>query len=1471
MFTSPVEGRPSLWETSWRMRERRASAALLARLSPPRPAAHEPLAPGGSFFSRSWSEELYSWPTFPLLMRLLALFLLLASPLARAAEQPPLAPPSLALHNGDRVLLLGDALLEREDEFGFLETSLVEQFADQQFTVRNLSWSGDTPHGVSRASFDPPGKGWERLRDQIAGVRPTVAILGFGMAASLQELSDRSGDLALNPDPARYGREPMTAARFKNELGQLLDELRKNGTERLLLLSPIRHEDLRAQRPGLPDPAAHEKLLVEYAKVIEELAHERGAGFLSLRDLVPSTEHLTADGIHPTRSGDAQLWERAAVQLGWKGPLRPDNGALREAIVRKNQLFFYRWRPENYTYLFGFRKHEQGRNAKEIPQFDRLIAQAEERIASLKAGVQAATKAASIDPAPVIASATQSPSAPPTLPAFTVQPGFQIDLWATNPLLEKPIQMNWDADGRLWLASSSTYPQVNPEDVATTIAQSLAAQATGSSSSAPSAGNDKIIIVEASHPGGPPDKSTVFADGLLIPTGVAPIRTPDGHWGCYVGQSTELLELIDTDGDGRADTRRVVLSGFGTEDTHHLVHTLKWDPQGRLNFDQSIYIHSHFETPWGMVRVNSGAVMSWDPRTERVEVHYKGFCNPWGHVWDEHGEEFFTDGAGFQGVAWGIQGAQYFTYENARKICPSISPGSYPKFASLEIIRSPHFPADWQGSLITCDFRAHRLVHFGLNDLSQNTPPRSGYITTELPDLVRTSDLSFRPIDVQLGPDGALYVADWSNPVINHGEVDFRDPRRDHHQGRIWKITQQHVPLLPWRKLSGLSPNDVRSFTPNPWEQKQAALLWEGSGFRGAERAPAPISPRARLETMRHLASVPTLENASQVLDLALSAPANDPYYDYAAWLSVNEVAGIWSASVLYGSWPIDSPVRERQLVFALKAIEPALAAPVLAKVLADHPNPLDGSGPWIELIGQAGGAPELGQLLTLATTAKAGPATEKALMALREAWRLRALKPAGDLATIEPLVAAADPRIAGPVARLIGAWKTPHAAQLLHEAARGTRETSPLEVRLAAVDGLRALGGSEAIATLRTLAAQRPPQGVPIAAAVALASLDPRDSAPEIMALLASLPSESELLEAWRAFLAGKGAPDQFAALVGQQHGTAPLPQPAIAAGLRVARELGKPGQKLLAALTSLSATKVTSPVPAADYEATAELVKRDGDPARGEEVYRRATLLCTTCHAIGGAGGKVGPELTSLGASAPLDYIIESVLAPAAKVKEGFNALSVTLKDGTAAIGIPSRETTDEIFLRTVTGQEIAVVKENITSKEFVGSIMPAGLAEQLQPREQLDLYAFLSQLGKPGAFDASKGNVARYWALADGVDATKPADEGSPHTPAYTLVDGRLTSDLLRSAATQISAGDATITATARFELPAAGPAHLHLTGAPLAWLDGKELSVIQGEVTVPGLAAGTHALAVQIDPRHLPEVLRLECPEAHFLGN
>src|SRR3954471_21884475 len=256
---------------------------------------------------------------------------------------------------------------------------------------------------------------------------------------------------------------------------------------------------------------------------------------------------------------------------------------------------------------------------------------------------------------------------------FQVAEGFEVNLFAADPQLAKPIHMNFDAAGRLWLACSETYPQIKPGQKA----------------------NDKIIVLEDTKGEGKADKVTVFADGLLIPTGLEP-----GDGGVYVVNSTDLVHLSSSKGKGLADRRRVVLSGFGTEDTHHMVHTLRWGHDGNLYFNQSVYIHSHIETPHGPRRLNAGGIWQLRPDSLRLEVFVRGFWNPWGHHFDRWGQSFITDGAGGQGINYVLPGATYEAAPGATRVVSGLNPGS-PKYCGAEIVSGRHLPDDWQGNIVT--------------------------------------------------------------------------------------------------------------------------------------------------------------------------------------------------------------------------------------------------------------------------------------------------------------------------------------------------------------------------------------------------------------------------------------------------------------------------------------------------------------------------------------------------------------------------------------------------------------------------------------------------------------------------------------------------------------------------------------------------------------------------------------------------
>src|SRR5437764_750837 len=202
------------------------------------------------------------------------------------------------------------------------------------------------------------------------------------------------------------------------------------------------------------------------------------------------------------------------------------------------------------------------------------------------------------------------------------------------------------------------------------------------------------------------------------------------------------------------------------------------------------------------------------------------------------------------------------TYAGARRSLGGISPGKYPKFCSLEIIYSEQFPEDWQGQMITCDFRANRVVRFSIDEQG------SAYVTKEMPLFIRSTNVTFRPIDVKLGPDGALYIADWSNPIIQHGEVDFRDPRRDRVHGRIWRVSHKGRPLLKKADLANASDEALldQLLSPNAYNRAQSRRVLTERGEK--------ILPTLRLWGSAHPSETARLEALWMLQSLNLPEPA---------------------------------------------------------------------------------------------------------------------------------------------------------------------------------------------------------------------------------------------------------------------------------------------------------------------------------------------------------------------------------------------------------------------------------------------------------------------------------------------------------------------------------------------------------------------------------------------------------------------
>ena len=573
---------------------------------------------------------------------------------------------------------------------------------------------------------------------------------------------------------------------------------------------------------------------------------------------------------------------------------------------------------------------------------------------------------------------------------------------------------------------------------------------------------------------------------------------------------------------------------------------------------------------------------------------------------------------------------------------------------------------------------------------------------------------------------------------------------------------------------------------------------------------------------------------------------AEDTFLDFAAWTSINELARPWLEDV--AAQPSKVEGQEAALDAIVKAIDPGIATPYVQRLFVGRKIDAAGSGPWIELIGKAGTADEASLLYqSLINDASLQPATrQRVARALAEAGT-RNVRPNGDLSGLGALLTyQTEPKLLIECVRLAGQWKLVQFVPKLGDFAGREKEAA---LRQAAIAALRAIGQQPSLAALRSLTAEARPSVVRRDALPALAILAPGEAYKAIPSVFAQIKTKQEAAAVWTNLFQIGGFSQRLA-----KEFPKGLSAEHLAAALQSARSLGRGGVALVKTIEPLTGATTGPRNYEAEIAAIINTIKLGADPADGEIHYRKAG--CTLCHAIGGAGGHLGPDLSSIGASAPLDYIIESVLNPAAKVKEGYHAFSFKMKDGSLMTGIPARENATELFIRPGPGVEIPILKANIVSRDNIGSIMPAGLSDGILGVSKRNFYAFLGEIGKPGPFDASKGNVARLWIFDDQPPGAL-AKSAAP-TPVYTLVNGQLTKEF----------NPGRLYATARLTAAAATKKPLVLTGVKAAWLDGKSIDLKDGASAAP-IAAGNHSLTVEVDGN--APYFKAQCDDASFLGD
>ena len=690
-------------------------------------------------------------------------FLALATAFAAGTDA---AEPLLELQPGDHISYIGNTTADRMQHHAWLETFIHALHPEHDLTIRNLGFPGDEVKTRNRSdNFGTPDQ-W------LTKTRADVVFGFFGYNESLR------------------GAAGLDA--FRAQLAEMIDAMRaqkynNRSAPRLVLFSPIAHENLNS--PHLPTGSENNARLEVYTRAMAEVCAEKNVPFVDLftptRDLyVDAEQPLTLNGVHLLDHGNKALAHVIVDALFGRGVAEQDAKQMervREAVLEKNYHWFSRYRVVDGYNVFGgrsklawFGQSNADVMMREMEIFDVMTANRDQRVWAVARGGDLEVQDNNLPQELAVRTNKEGPLDGGAFPylggkeaieKMELAEGMQANLFASEemfPELVNPVQMAVDTDGRLFASVWPSYPHWNPTEPR----------------------RDRIICLPDDDGDGVADKCVVFADELNSITGFE-------FWGggMLVAAPPEIWFLQDTDGDDKADRRLRMLQGVSSADTHHSANAVVIGPDGGMYWSRGIFNVASMETPTQTYRSTQSGVHRFDPRTFEMSFVFPIGPNPHGDVFDQWGFQFANDGTSGTGsyvnIGKGVGNKQWFR----KRVRPVAATG---------ILSSSHFPDANQGNFLICN-----CIGF-LGVLQHEVKYNGADITAEeVEPILVSSDPNFRPTDLEIGADGALYVSDWANALIGHMQHNMRDPNRDNQHGRIYRVTHKGRPLVKPVRLKG--------------------------------------------------------------------------------------------------------------------------------------------------------------------------------------------------------------------------------------------------------------------------------------------------------------------------------------------------------------------------------------------------------------------------------------------------------------------------------------------------------------------------------------------------------------------------------------------------------------------------------------------------------------------------------------------
>jgi putative membrane-bound dehydrogenase-like protein len=1021
----------------------------------------------------------------------------------------------------------------------------------------------------------------------------------------------------------------------------------------------------------------------------------------------------------------------------------------------------------------------------------------------------------------------QSPA--DALKSIQLPGGFKAELIAAEPDLVQPMAFTFDERGRIWVVEGNSYPQ--PREVGQ--------------------GQDRIKILEDQDGDGTFETKKIFCEGLNLVSGIEL-----GFGGVWVGAAPYLM-FIPRDGDstvplnksdtsnetyktyskvpGLNFTAHILLDGWGTQDTHETLNSFIWGPDGWLYGCHGVFTHSRVGKPGTpddqREPINAG-VWRYHPVRHEFEVFAHGTSNPWGLDYDQHGEWFVTACVIphlyhiVPGGRYHRQAGQHFnayTYEDIKTIADHAHYAGNPRpdvtfdkttgagvmnndtnalggghaHCGLAIYQSSLFPPTYRNQLLFGNLHGHRLVA-NYTDVKSST-----YIGKHAADFLRANDMHFIPVTQKVGPDGALYVSDWSDQQICHrgsGAVEHWDRSN----GRIYRVTyagpphtsdgsdlsdKSDFPKAPFdlakepdEKLARLAVQ-----TENDWFSRMARrVLMEKAQTNDqivstAFRAIGDFGHQSETTTLR------TLWLATSCLSGQTMMPEpNSQTESYRAWAVRTSPSDEGSEFEYIEDLAREdqSPVVRREIASFLQRL-PNDEREVLATALLKHGE--DAEDPMIPLLIWYGIEPVVA----------ADPAVGMQLAKVSKMpkvtgfiYRRLSSDDAGRGAVLAKLVQESDPAKREATLEMIlnavrnsGATKMPEnwpqiASQLLvvrpssrlEEDERAKARTTNLVRELSALFGdaealqvfrdqlalsaastaerekaltvlLQARDASTA-QTLLQIVSGEVPTSLRRKAIQALASLKDAET-PKILGAALPKLSANELPDAVNTLASTKEGAKALLKAVEAKNVPATSLSPFLVRQL-TAFDDGEINALIKSAWGDVNAPKADLAERTKKYRdllTPAKLAK--GDLAKGKMLY---TATCGQCHKLFGEGQNVGPDITGSN-RADLNYLLENVLDPNAVIGKAYQLNLFTMKDGRVMSGVIKDENPATVKIAMMGGVEFTLPQADIAKREVSKlSTMPEGLFDALQPEMVVDLVKYLQ----------SGSTVVRVSARPDGLKA-------------------------------------------------------------------------------------------------------------------